>query len=92
MDLPNLPIKAERKSTLAATRTSKKLKGLDDPVLAEESRIIAKRNAWLIDFGKANAAIKAQMKKVADAKKKRWRRWRRSRKKKKPSQKKRRLE
>lgn len=58
IDLPDLPTKAERKSTLAAARTSKKLKGLDDPVLAEESCMTAMRDAWLVDTGKANAATK----------------------------------
>lgn len=70
MDLPDLPTKAERKSTLAAARTSKKLKGLDDPVLAEKSRMTAMQDAWLVNTGKANAATKARIKKAADAEKK----------------------
>lgn len=70
MDLPNLPTKTKRKSTLKAVCTSKKLKGLDDLVLAKESRMIAMRDAWLVDTDKANDATKTQIKKAADAEKK----------------------
>lgn len=55
---------------LEAVCISKKLKGLDDLVLAKESRMIAMRDAWLVDADKANVAIKTQIKKAADAEKK----------------------
>lgn len=67
---PDLPSKSERKAILTAARNSKKLKGMDDPLLAEEARMIALRDSWLVENGKANAATKARLKKAAEAKKK----------------------
>ena len=59
MDLSDLSTKAKRKSMLAAVHISKKLKGLDDSLLAKDSCITAIRDAWLVDTGKANASTKA---------------------------------
>lgn len=70
MDFLNLSIKAKKKLMLAAVWTSKKLKDLDDHMLAKNSCIIAIRNAWLLDFNKTNATIKAWIKKAIDAKNK----------------------
>ena len=62
--------KSERKATLKAARTSKKLKYMDDPVIKEEASITALRDQWLIERGKAGPATKAQVKKAATAEKK----------------------
>lgn len=70
IDLPNVFIKAKRKLILAAAWTSKKLKGHDDPVLAEKFHIIATQDAGLVDSDKANIATKTQIKKAADVEKK----------------------
>ena len=71
LDLPpsEIPSKAQRKATLKALRNSKKLKYMDDPLVAEEARITALRDQWLVAWGKVTPATKAQMKKVADAEK-----------------------
>lgn len=67
---PDLPSKSERKAILITARNSKKLKGIDDHLLAEEARIIALRNSWLVKNGKANIATKTCLKKAAEAKNK----------------------
>ena len=40
----HLPSKAERKATLQALRASKKLKNMDDPLIAEDARMVALRD------------------------------------------------
>ena len=66
----NTPTKAKRKATLKAFRTAKKLKYMDDPLVAKEARITALRDHWLIARGKPTPETKAQIKKAADAEKK----------------------
>lgn len=61
---------SDRKETLKAARASKKVKYMDDPVIAGAARITALRDQWLIQRGKPNAATKARMKKAADVEKK----------------------
>lgn len=63
--------KAKRKATLKALRTSKKLKYMDDPQVAEEARLTTLRDQWLIAHGKPTPGTKARMKKAAEAEKSR---------------------
>lgn len=65
-----LPSRSERKSVLVALRTSKKLKNMDDPAVAEEARMTELRDKWLIKRGKATPETKARMKKAAAVEKK----------------------
>lgn len=65
-----LPPRSERKSALSALRTSKKLKNMDDPIMAEKVRMAKLRDKWLIGRGKATPETKARMKKAAAAEKK----------------------
>lgn len=67
---PDLPSRSERKAILIVSRSSKKLKGLNNPVIAEEARMTALRDSWLVENRKSNAVTKARLKKAADAKKK----------------------
>lgn len=60
----------DRKTALKAAQTSKKIKFIDDPAIAEAARITALRDQWLIQWGKANKDTKAQMQKAAQAEKK----------------------
>ena len=64
-----IPSKAQRKAMLKVLWNSKKLKYMDNPLVAEEARITALRDQWLIARGKATPATKARMKKAADAEK-----------------------
>lgn len=64
------PTKAERKATLKAARTSKKLKYIDDPLVAEQAWAVELRDKQLIEKGKAPPDTKARMKKAADAERK----------------------
>lgn len=66
----DLPSKARRKATLKAFRTSKKLKYMDDPKVAEEARLITLRDEWLIARGKPTPETKARIKRAAEAEKK----------------------
>ena len=66
----DLPSKAERKATLKALRTSKKLKYMDDPKVAEEARLITLRDKWLIARRKPTPETKARIKKAVEAEKK----------------------
>lgn len=61
--------KLERKAALKAARASKKIKYMDDPVVAEAAKITAMRDQWLVQRGKATAETKARLKKAADAEK-----------------------
>lgn len=61
--------KSERKATLKAAKTSKKLKYMDDPAIEEEASMTALRDQWLIERGKAGPATKARVKKTATAEK-----------------------
>lgn len=65
-----LPPRSERKSALIALRTSKKLKNMDDPILAEEAQMTELRDKLLIGQEKAIPETKALMKKAAAAEKK----------------------
>lgn len=51
---------------LKAARASKKLRYLDNPVIAAASEFIARRDEWLIKRGNPTLATKARMKKAAD--------------------------
>ena len=62
--------KAQKKATLKALRTSKKLKYIDDPKVAKKARLTALRDEWLIACGKPTPETKARMKKAAEAEKK----------------------
>lgn len=64
------PTKTKRKAILKAARASKKLKYMDDPLVAEEAQAIALRDKWLIKKGNPPLDTKARMKKAADAEKK----------------------
>ncbi|MCJ1348467.1 hypothetical protein MMC31_006699 [Peltigera leucophlebia] len=64
------PTKTERKAILKATRASKKLKYMDDPLVAEEAHAIALRDTWLIEKGNPPPETKARMRKAVDAEKK----------------------
>ncbi|MCJ1471185.1 hypothetical protein MMC07_009833 [Pseudocyphellaria aurata] len=63
-----MPSDAERKAMMQAARLSKKLKGMDDPLVAKASRIDALRDQWRVESGVADDATKARVKKAADAK------------------------
>lgn len=60
----------ERKAALQSARTSKKIKYMDDPVIAEAARITALRDQQLIQRGKPSAGTKARIKKAAEVEKK----------------------
>lgn len=62
--------RSKRKSTLIILWTSKKLKNLDDLVLAEEACIIILQDKWFTKQGKAIPETKIWMKKPAKAEKK----------------------
>lgn len=64
------PTKAKRKAILKAARTSKKLKFMDDPLIAEQVQAVELRDKWLVERGRAPPETKARMKKAADAEKK----------------------
>lgn len=64
------PTKAKRKAILKAARTSKKLKYMDDLLVAKQAWAVELRDKQLIEKGKAPPDTKAQMKKAADAKRK----------------------
>lgn len=55
---------------MKAARASKKMKYMDDLVVAEAAKITAMRDQWLVQRGKATAKIKARLKKATDAEKK----------------------
>lgn len=55
---------------MKAARASKKLKYMDDPLVAEKAHTIALRDKWLIKKGNPPPDTKARMKKAADAEKK----------------------
>ena len=67
----DLLFKAETKAMLKALRTSKKLKYMDDSKVVEEARLTTLRDEWLITCGKPMSETKAQMKKIAEAEKRR---------------------
>lgn len=67
---PVLPSKAERKAMLKTLRESKKLGNLDNPAVANASRMTALRDQWLLERGKPSAKTKARLKKAATAAKK----------------------
>ena len=56
--LLNTPTKAQKKATLKAFQTSKKLKYIDDPLVAKEACITALRDHWLIAYDKPIPEIK----------------------------------
>lgn len=62
-----LLLRSEKKSALIAFRMSKKLKNLDNPILAEEARMTALHDKWLTERGKAISETKVRMKKAIDA-------------------------
>lgn len=67
---PNVPSKLERKAVLTAARTSKKIKYMDDPVVAKAAKITAMRDHWLVQWGKATTEMKARLKKATEGEKK----------------------
>lgn len=71
IELPfQLPSKAQRKANLQALCASKKLKNMDDPIIAQDAQMTALRDQWLTARGKATPETKARIKKAADAEKK----------------------
>lgn len=66
----NLSSKAQRKVTLKTLKTSKKLKYMDDPKVAEVVRLTTLKDEWLIACGKPTPETKARIKKVVEAEKK----------------------
>lgn len=64
------PSRAERKETLKAARTSKKLKYMDDLVVAEAAKMTALRDSWLVSQGKSSPGTTLRMKQAANQKKK----------------------
>ena len=67
----DLPFKAKRKVTLKAFKTSEKLKYIDNPMVAEETRLTTLRDESLIARGKSTPETKDQIKKAVEAEKKR---------------------
>ena len=57
--VPNLLSKAKQKAALQALRASKKLKLMDNPLIAKEAQIVALRDQWLLSQGKSNTETKA---------------------------------
>lgn len=66
----NQQTKGQRKEALKAARASKKIKYMDDPIIAEAARVNSLRDNWLIQQGKSTPQLKARMKKAADMEKK----------------------
>ncbi len=66
----DLSSKAQRKATLKAHRTFKKLKYMDDPKVAEAVCLTIWRNKWLVVRRKPMPETKTRMKKIAEAAKK----------------------
>lgn len=66
----NATFKLEQKTALKVAQASKKMKYIDDPVVAEAAKITAMRDQWLVQQGKAKAETKACLKKAADGEKK----------------------
>lgn len=64
------PTKAKRKAILKAARTSKKLKYIDNPLVAKQAWAVELRDKWLIEKSKTPPDTKAQMKKAANAERK----------------------
>lgn len=64
------PTKAKRKAILKAACNSKKLKFIDNLLIAEQVQAVELRDKWLVERGRAPPETKVQMKKAADAKKK----------------------
>ncbi|MCJ1345443.1 hypothetical protein MMC31_003650, partial [Peltigera leucophlebia] len=56
----------EQEAILKAAQASKRLRYLDDPVIAATSKMIAYQDEWLIKKGKPTPATKVRMKKAAD--------------------------
>lgn len=67
---PVLPSKAKRKIMLKTLRESKKLGDLDNPVIANASRMTVLRDQWLLEQGKPSAETKTRLKKAAMSAKK----------------------
>lgn len=61
-----VPSRAEQRAILKAAQASKRLRYLDDPVIAAASEMIARRDEWLIKRGKPTPATKVRRKKAAD--------------------------
>lgn len=68
--LLDLPSKAQKKTTLKALKTSKKLKYMDNPKVAEAAYLTTLRDKWLIACGKPTPETKAWIKKAVSKKKK----------------------
>lgn len=66
----NLLSKSKKKVILTAIWSSKKLKSLNNLVIAEEAYMTVLQNFWLVENRKSNIATKTCLKKVTDAKKK----------------------
>lgn len=66
----NATSRIEQKTALKAARASKKVKFLDDPVVAETAKITVLRDQWLIQQKKVNTETKAWIKKAVDVEKK----------------------
>lgn len=62
--------KAQWREILKAACASKKIKFMDDPTIAEATRITTMRDHWLISNNKINPNLKAQLKKAKEAKQK----------------------
>lgn len=60
----------DQKAALKAARASKKIKYMDDLVVAEAAQITGLRDQWLIQRGKPTAETKARIRKAAKAEKK----------------------
>lgn len=64
------PNKANRKAIFNAACISKKLKLIDNPLIAKQVLIVELRDKWLVERGQTPHVTKAQMKKTTDAEKK----------------------
>ncbi len=62
-------MKFERKAILIVTWSSKKLKGMDNPLRVEKVCMITFWDSWFMKNEKANTATKVFLKKAAKAKK-----------------------
>lgn len=66
----NATFKLEQKAALKAARAFKKMKYIDELIVAEAVKITAIKDQWLVQWGKATAETKACLKKAADIEKK----------------------
>lgn len=65
-----LPIQAKQKANLQVLWASKKLKNMDNTIVAQDTQMTILWDQWLIAQGKAIPETKTQMQKATDVEKK----------------------